>query len=108
MRILAAIVAICVLVGGCAPVLVGGLIWKSTKSKEEKAEFLRDLRAINLEREKAGLKPLDRCVEMFHFDPGWAAQTPGCERCVDSLRVLGYGPPPEKKSAFPSKWDTGR
>ena len=47
--------------GGCAAALVGGLIYKSTKSNEEKAAFVTNLQKTNLEREKAHLKPLDWC-----------------------------------------------
>ena len=49
--------------GGCAAVLVGGLLYKSTKSNEEKAAFVSNLQKTNLEREKAHLKPLDWCSE---------------------------------------------
>lgn len=76
----------------CAAVLVGGLIWKSSKSKSEKAEFLIELRQINLEREKAGLTPLDECIEMYHFDPGWAREKAHCRRKIDSLLAAGIQP----------------
>jgi hypothetical protein len=68
--------------GGCAAVLVGGLIYKSTKSEEEKAKFTTDLQKTNLEREKAHLKPLDWCSEAYKFDKGWAIENEDCKRRV--------------------------
>jgi hypothetical protein len=71
--------------GGCAAALVGGLIYKSTKSNEEKAQFVTNLQKTNLEREKAHLKPLDWCSEAYKFDKGWATENPEC-----SQRVAAY------------------
>jgi hypothetical protein len=68
--------------GGCAAALVGGLIYKSTKSNEEKANFVTNLQKTNLEREKAHLKPLDWCSEAYKFDKGWAIENPECGQRV--------------------------
>src|SRR5216683_460169 len=68
--------------GGCAAALVGGLIYKSTKSNEEKASFVTNLQKTNLEREKAHLKPLDWCSEAYKFDKGWATENPECGQRV--------------------------
>ena len=68
--------------GGCAAALVGGLIYKSTKSNEEKANFVTNLQKTNLEREKAHLKPLDWCSEAYKFDKGWATENPECGQRV--------------------------
>ena len=68
--------------GGCAAALVGGLIYKSTKSNEEKAAFVTNLQKTNLEREKAHLKPLDWCSEAYKFDKGWATENPECQQRV--------------------------
>jgi len=81
-----------ILLNSCAAVLVGGLIWKSSKSHSEKAEFLEQLRTINLEREKAGLEPLDECIQMYHFDPGWAERNAHCRNKIDSLLAVGVQP----------------
>jgi len=80
----------------CAPVLVGGMLWKSRKSKQEKNQFLQELNKVNLEREKAGLQPLDKCIEMYHFDPGWAKQTADCRVKIDSLIAAGVKPDSSK------------
>jgi hypothetical protein len=58
-----ALTLLSVSLGGCAAALVGGLIYKSTKSNEEKATFVTNLQKTNLEREKVHLKPLDWCSE---------------------------------------------
>ena len=71
--------------GGCAAALVGGLLYKSTKSNEEKANFVTNLQKTNLEREKAHLQPLDWCSEAYKFDKGWATENPEC-----SQRVAAY------------------
>jgi len=77
-----ALVALCLTLGGCAAALVGGLIYKSTKSSEEKAAFVTNLQKTNLEREKAKLKPLDWCSEAYKFDKGWATENAECGQRV--------------------------
>jgi hypothetical protein len=67
---------------GCAAALVGGLLYKSTKSNEEKANFVTNLQKTNLDREKAHLKPLDWCSEAYKFDKGWAIENKECEQRV--------------------------
>jgi hypothetical protein len=77
-----ALTAVTMTLGGCAAVLVGGLIYKSTKSNEEKAVFVTNLQKTNLEREKAHLKPLDWCSEAYKFDKGWAVENTECNQRV--------------------------
>ena len=77
-----ALTLLCVSLGGCAAALVGGLIYKSTKSNEEKAAFVTNLQKTNLEREKAHLKPLDWCSEAYKLDKGWATEKPECGQRV--------------------------
>jgi hypothetical protein len=71
--------AMSIWLGGCAAVLVGGLIYKSTESNEEKAAFVKEL---HLEREKAHLPPLDWCSEAYKFDKGWATENTECAQRV--------------------------
>ena len=66
----------------CAAALVRSLIYKSTKSNEEKANFVTNLQKTNVEREKAHLKPLDWCSEAYKFDKGWAVENPECNHRV--------------------------
>jgi len=68
----------------CIPVVVGGLIYKSTKTKHEKQEFLKNFHQTNLEREKAGLRPLDLCIAKYQFDKGWAMEDAQCKKKVAS------------------------
>jgi hypothetical protein len=68
--------------GGCAAALVGGVIYKSTKSNEEEANFVANLQKTNVEHEKAHLKPLDWCSETYKFDKGWAVENPECDQRV--------------------------
>jgi hypothetical protein len=72
---------------GCAAALVGGLIYKSTKSDEEKAVFVSNLQKTNLEREKAHLQPLDWCSEAYKFDKGWAIEKPDCAERVKAYEA---------------------
>lgn len=72
----------------CLPVLVGGLILKSSKSSAEKRDFMSRLQTLNFERERAGLRPLDICSEKYKFDQGWAAQEP---QCLDRIRRYRAG-----------------
>lgn len=63
---------------GCAPVLVGGLIYKGTKTKKARQEFTSHFQKNNTDREVKGLKPLDWCDEVYKFDPKWAAKQSQC------------------------------
>ena len=82
---------------GCAPVLVGGLIWKSSKSRQEHERWSEDFRRTNEDRVHRGLKPLDWCIEAVHFDKGWAHQDPTCGPRIDRAKngdtlALAYAP----------------
>lgn len=81
LRILIVVVA-ALFTGGCVPVLVGGLIYKSVKTNEEKAAFTLQMQKTNVEREKAGLPPLDWCSEAYKFDKGWATENAQCAERV--------------------------
>ncbi len=64
--------------------MVGGMISKSIKSKHEKQEFLTSFYQTNLEREKAGLLPLNLCIAKYQFDPGWARQDGACKGIIQA------------------------
>lgn len=68
---------------GCAAALVGGLLYKSSKSKEAKQQFMSEFNKTNLEREKAGLAPLDICTEKYYFDEGWAKEDSACKARIE-------------------------
>lgn len=86
------VIILSILLSGCIPVLVGGLMMQSSKSDTDKKEFLTELNRVNIEREKAGLKPLDICIEVYHFDPGWAEEMADCKEKIDSLKNIGVKP----------------
>jgi hypothetical protein len=75
---LAALALALVVLNGCAAVLVGGLIYDHTRSREEKKQFTEDFRKENLEREKAGLAKLDWCSEVYKYSRSWAMEQTGC------------------------------
>lgn len=75
---LAALASALVVLNGCAAVLVGGLIYDHTRSREEKKQFTEDFRKENLEREKAGLAKLDWCSEVYKYSRSWAMEQTGC------------------------------
>jgi hypothetical protein len=64
---------------GCIPMMVGGHYYRSTKTIEAKQKFLHNFNEINLQREKAGLQPLDICSEKRNIDPDWANDDPKCK-----------------------------
>jgi len=76
------ILALSFVLGGCVPVLVGGMFYKSVKTNEEKANFTTNLQKTNTEREKAKLKPLDWCSEAYKFDKDWAKENTECAERV--------------------------
>jgi len=75
----------CLSLTACLPVLVGGLIYKSSKSQEQKQEFMTWLHQTNAQREANGLKPLDWCTEAARFDRGWAYQDAACRARIDAV-----------------------
>lgn len=70
---------------GCLPVLVGGLIYKSSKTREQKQEFTASFRQTNADRESRGLEPLDWCEEAYRFDKGWAYEDSQCRVRIDAF-----------------------
>ena len=76
MRLLAILVVGFVL-NGCAAVLVGGL-FHGGSSTSQKQKYTTDFNQQNLEREKAGLKPLDWCSETYKVDKAWAVEDDSC------------------------------
>lgn len=66
----------------CVPVAVGGLIHKSSSTKKQQRVFLGDFYKTNLEREKAGLLPLDLCIAKYKFDKKWALKDNTCKNKI--------------------------
>ena len=83
--------------GGCAAALVGGMIWKSGKSRQEHERWSEEFQRTNEDRAKRGVKPLDWCIEAVRFDKGWAHQDPNCGTRIDRAEkgdtlALAYPP----------------
>jgi hypothetical protein len=74
----AACISMAFALSGCAAVLVGGLMYDHTRSREDKRQFTEKYNQQNLEREKAGLAKLDWCSEVYKFSKSWAGEQPGC------------------------------
>lgn len=85
MRIVITFVIVALFCSGCAAALVGGAFYKSSKTREGKERFIAQFNQTNIEREKAGLPPLDLCTEKYHFDKKWADNDPICEE-----RIIRY------------------
>ena len=66
----------------CLPVAVGGLLLKSSSTKKQQRAFLSTFYETNLEREKAGLLPLDICIAKHLFDSKWAMKDGGCKKRI--------------------------
>ena len=65
-------------VGGCAAVLVGGLLYDNASDNSDRAKWTEGFSQRNLEREKSGLKPLDWCSEIYKAKKSWATSESGC------------------------------
>jgi hypothetical protein len=85
MRVIVSCVCVALLLSGCAAALVGGAFYKSSKTRQAKEQFIAQFNQTNIEREKAGLLPLDLCTEKYHFDKKWADNDPVCEE-----RIIRY------------------
>lgn len=70
---------------GCLPVLAGGLIYDNVANNEAREKFSTDLNTRNIEREKAGLKPLDWCSEAYKAKRSWAESDKPC-----AARIKAY------------------
>jgi hypothetical protein len=72
---------------GCAAVLVGGLIYHDSKTRDQRLAFTQDFQKQNIEREKAGLKPMDWCSELYKFDQSWYAEDANCKAAADKTKA---------------------
>ncbi len=74
---------VAVSMSACLPVLVGGLVYKSSKPADQKQEFMSQLQRTNADRESRGLRPLDWCSEAYRFDRGWAWENTNCRARIE-------------------------
>ena len=80
--LLAALLALPLSQGGCAAALVGRLLYDNASDNTDRAKWNQSFNANNLEREKAGLRPLDFCSEMYKAKRSWAESDSGCSEKV--------------------------
>ena len=64
--------------GGCAAALVGGLLYDNASDNSDRQKWTQAFGQQNLEREKAGLQPLDWCSEIYKAKRGWAMNNDAC------------------------------
>lgn len=76
-----------VVLNGCAAVLVGGLIYHDSKTRDQRLAFTQDFQKQNLEREKAGLPRLNWCEELYRFDQSWYAEDATCKAAADKAKT---------------------
>ena len=81
-RVLAAL-ALPIVLNGCAAVLVGGLFYHDSKTRDQRLAFTQDFQKLTLEREKAGLQPLSWCDELYKFDQSWYAEDAKCKATAE-------------------------
>jgi len=74
-----------ILISSCVPIIAGGMIYGSVKSKKEKQKFMHNLIMTNMERTQNDLPPLDLCTEKYNFDKYWAMEDPKCKEVVKRL-----------------------
>jgi hypothetical protein len=67
---------------GCAAVLIGGLLHDNATDNTKRATFTEDFNKQNLERERAGLTPLDWCSEIYKAKKAWAMSEKSCAERV--------------------------
>ena len=82
-----AIMGLSIFLQGCTAILLGGagFAYYGYKKSQTRETFLYHFNRINVERETAGLEPLDLCTEQYQFDRGWAMDDLDC-----SIRIEKY------------------
>lgn len=71
----------------CIPTIIGAAVYKSSKTREAKEEFIGHFNQTNMEREKAGLQPLDLCTEKYNYDKKWADDDPTCKERIEKYEA---------------------
>jgi hypothetical protein len=93
---------------GCAAVLVGGLHYHDSKTRDQRLSFTQDFNKQNFECEKAGLQPLGWCNELYKFDQSWYAEDGNCKAAAEKAKtaIAGNAAPtatPSSEAASPQK-----
>lgn len=78
---------------GCIPLLIGAAVYSNAQTDATKQKFLDDFNKTNLEREKAGLKPLEYCSELRRLDDTLAKNDEECKK-LDAQKAAQAANPP--------------
>jgi len=81
MKYLTLLTALSILISGCIDAAVVQT-YKYSQTKMTNEKFMEHFNKTNIEREKAGLPPLDLCTEKYHFDEKWADDDPECKERI--------------------------
>jgi len=63
------------------------LYFAPSQTEQARQEFIQNFQETNLEREKAGLAPLDLCTEKYNFDRSWALKDPNCKKRIKAYEA---------------------
>jgi hypothetical protein len=80
---MAAALVLPLVLNGCASVLVGGLFYHDSKTRDQRLAFTTGFQRLNFEREKAGLAPLNWCDELYRFDQHWYSEDAHCKAAAE-------------------------
>lgn len=81
MKYLTLLICLTIFSTGCVEELVIDSYRRSETNKTNE-KFMEQFNQTNMEREKAGLPPLDLCTEKYHFDEKWADDDPKCKERI--------------------------
>jgi hypothetical protein len=73
--------------------LIGAAVYSNAQTDATKQKFLDDFNKTNLEREKAGLKPLEYCSELRRLDDNLAKNDEECKK-LDAQKAQQAANPP--------------
>lgn len=72
------VITLLMLNASCVPALIVGGVAANSSKRKSRGAWSAEFHKTNMEREKAGLKPLDFCEEAYKFDPKWVKKHPDC------------------------------
>lgn len=75
-----ALIIIATAMSACVPAAIATYAYHDVGQTDARQKFMAEYNKNNIEREKAGLQPLDLCTEKRHFDEDWANDDPACKK----------------------------
>lgn len=70
----------------CIPTVIGGAMYQDGARKQARAVFQASFVQSQTELAKAGLPPLDWCIEVVKFDLAWAKTDDACRRRIHAKK----------------------